>query len=332
MTEFVIHSYRSGVVESRHRVSVAVSDAEGHLVARAGEPHLVTFMRSAAKPFQALPLVQDGAVDRFAITDQELALACASHNSERHQVEMVRAWLERMGCSERDLACGPHAALAKDYGLLEVENGDRDLAPPSRLASNCSGKHAGMLALARQHGWDTPGYHRPEHPVQRRVKGELSRWCRVDESAIGEGTDGCGVLTFALPLAAMARGVAALVSSADSAPRAIVDAMTSHPDLVAGRGRLCTALMRAYPDRLVAKVGAAGVYVGGLREQGLGVALKVEDGNGKAAMVALVAALDQLGVDPPVSTRLPQAAELPIHNTRGEAVGVMCADGGLTFL
>lgn len=332
MSAFVIDKVRGGAVESCHRVSLAVSDAAGRLVARAGDPALITFMRSAAKPFQALPLVQDGAVERFAITSRELALACASHNSERYQVEIVRAWLERIGCTEDDLACGPHPSLGRDYAVIDGNGRAGDVVAPSPLASNCSGKHAGMLTLAKHEGWESAGYYRVDHPVQRRVKRELARWCCVEASSIAEGTDGCGVVTYALPVTAMARGIAALVTSGEHAAQAIVGAMSAHPDLVAGTGRLCTALMEAYRHRVVAKVGAEGVYVVGLPDRGLGVALKVEDGDGKAAIVAVVAVLDQLGVDPSPGARFPLAAELSIRNTREEIVGQLRARGELTFV
>src|SRR2546427_2910761 len=190
---------RGGVVESRHIVHVAVVDAEGRLVARAGNPDFVTFWRSAAKPFQALPLVTDGAADRFGLTTAELALCCASHSSEPGQVNLARELLQKIGCGERDLMCGPHTPLsetvAKDYQMRGVRL--------TAVYSNCSGKHAGMLALARHHGWPTEGYARLDHPVQRRCLAEVSRWTLVPEREIGVAVDGCGVACFALPLRSM---------------------------------------------------------------------------------------------------------------------------------
>ncbi len=331
VTELVVENLRGGVLESCHRVSAAVVDADGRLVARAGDPELATFMRSAAKPFQALPLLVDGAADHFEVTPQELALACASHNSERYQVALVRAWLERIRCVEGDLACGAHAPLSVDYAIMDGKE-KIETDPPSRLASNCSGKHTGMLTLARHHDWPIAGYHRSDHPVQHRVKRELARWCRVSPTSLPEGTDGCGVVTFALPLSAMAAALARLVTSSDAGPKAVVSAMSTHPDLVAGHGRLCTALMEAYPHKLIAKVGAEGVYVAGLIDRGWGLALKVEDGHGKAAMVAVVRMLDRLDLEPSPTVRLPSAAAIPIRNTRDEGVGEIRARGDLTFV
>lgn len=335
MPDLTIENVRGDVVESRHRVSLAVADAEGRLIARVGEPGLVTFMRSAAKPFQALPLIQDGASDHYAVTEEELALACASHSSERRQVELIRTWLERIGCSERDLVCGSHPALAADYAVLDgamPRNAQTEIVPPSRLANNCSGKHTSMLTLAMHHGWDATGYHLPAHEVQCRIRSELARWCGVSEGEMGEGADGCGVVSFALPLDRMATGVARLITSDDRAARAVVRAMSGHPDLVAGQGRLCTGLMSRYRGRLLAKVGTAGVYIVGLIDRALGLALKVEDGDAKAAMVAVIAVLDLLDVSPAPGTAFPTVARLPIRNTRHETVGALRARGDLTFV
>lgn len=329
----LIESLRGGTVESRHRISAAVVDHTGRLVASAGDPRLVTFMRSSAKPFQALPLIQDGVVERFAISPEELALACASHNSERRHVEVARGWLARIGCAESDLACGPHDALVPEYAIPgEASNDPPDLMPPSPLASNCSGKHTGMLALARHHGWATAGYQLAGHRVQLRVKRELARWLGVDERDLVEGVDGCDVVTFAVPLTAMATAFARLVVSDDPAARTVVGAMNAHPFLVAGSGRLCTALMNAYAGTVVAKMGAAGLYGAALVRDGLGITLKVEDGHGRSAMVALLAVLEQLGLQPPPSACLPRAMELPITNTRNRAVGRVRAVGELAFV
>ncbi|HWZ27954.1 MAG TPA: asparaginase, partial [Gemmatimonadales bacterium] len=200
---------RGTIVESRHRVHAAVVDGAGTLIASAGEPDFVTFWRSAAKPFQAMPLVSDGAIDHFGITREELALACASHSSEMGQVELVRGFLKRIGCTERDLLCGPHTplsdAVAKDYQTRGVRL--------TAVYSNCSGKHTGMLALARHHGWPTEGYVRADHPVQLRCRAEVARWTDVPEGQIGVAVDGCGVACFALPIRAMARAYARLAGT-----------------------------------------------------------------------------------------------------------------------
>ena len=311
-----VEQRRGSLVESVHHVHAAVVDATGTLVARAGDPDLVTFWRSAAKPFQALPLVLDGIADRFHLTREDLALACASHSSEARQVDLVREFLQRVGCSERDLRCGPHTplsdAVAKDYEARGVRL--------SAIYSNCSGKHTGMLALAKGSGWPTEFYWRPEHPVQQRCLAEVSRWSGVAANQIGMAVDGCGVVCFALPLRNMALAYARLATS-----HSIVEAMLRHPELIAGEGRPCTEMMRAHPGRVITKVGADGVYSAVLVHEGLGITLKVEDGHGPSAALAIAAVLEQLGLRPQPAS----LAARPTLNTRGETVGELRVSGEL---
>jgi len=309
-----VESYRGAVLESRHRVHVAVVDASGKLVAQAGNPDLVTFWRSAAKPFQALPLVQDGVVERFGLTRQDLALACASHSSERGQVALVREFLQRVGCAERDLMCGPHRpladAVARDYETRGVHL--------TAVYSNCSGKHTGMLALAKHHGWPTEFYARVEHPVQQRCLKAVAEYTDVSAKEIGVAVDGCGVACFALPLRNMALAYTRI-------PSPILESMVVHPELIAGEGRPCTEMMRAHPGRVVAKVGAEGVYSASLIREELGVTLKVEDGHSLASALAIAAVLAELGLQPQPASLLTKS----ITNSRGETVGEMRVNGGL---
>ena len=336
---------RGTVTESRHRVHVAVVDGDGALVAHAGDPDFVTFWRSAAKPFQALPLVEDGAADRFKLTREDLALVCASHSSEPAQVARVRELLQKIGCAERDLLCGPHRPLsegvAKDYETRGVRL--------TAVYSNCSGKHAGMLALAKHHDWPTEFYTRVEHPVQQRCLAEVSRWTDVPVPRIGVAVDGCGVACFAIPLRNMAWAYARLANAevrtrnaehqgerrgeSDLAlpfrvpPSAlrVVEAMLHHPELIAGEGRPCTEMMRAHPGRVVTKVGAEGVYSALLVRERVGVALKVEDGHSVASALAMAAVLGELGLRPQPDSLIAK----PLTNSRGETVGEMRVNGGL---
>jgi L-asparaginase II len=332
VSSLLIEARRGPARESLHRVSVAVMDGAGNCVAWSGDRHFPTFLRSAAKPFQAIPLVADGAVERFAISQAELALTTASHNSELRQVSMVRGLLDRIGCQESDLACGPHRPLALDLTVPPPgEPPPTDLVPASPIASNCSGKHTGMLTLARTHGWPVAGYQQSGHPVQRRCREEVIRWSGVEASDIAEGVDGCGVVSFRIPLDAMATAFARFGTTDDPAAVAVRRAMSTHPELVAGRNRLCTELMRRYWGEVIAKVGADGVYGVALPGRGLGIGIKVEDGHGRATMAALIAVLDQLGLAPPPSETLPRFARFPILNTRGLEVGELAASGSLTF-
>ena len=319
-----VEQLRGGLVEAVHDVHVAVVDAAGRLVARVGDPDLVTFWRSAAKPFQAMPLVEDGVADRFGLTAEDLALACGSHSSEPGQVTRVRALLAKTGCSERDLLCGAHAPLSETVAQDYQTRGVRLTA----VYSNCSGKHAGMLALARHHGWPTGFYTRPEHPVQQRCLAEVSRWTDVPVGDVGTAVDGCGVVCFAVPLRSMAWAYARLAmadSSAANPQSAIVQSMLRHPELVAGEGRPCTELMRAHPGRVIAKVGAEGVYCALLTREGFGIALKVADGHAVASALAIAAVLEALGLKP----RPASLTARPNVNTRGETVGELRVNGGL---
>src|SRR5256886_11102912 len=298
-----VEQVRGGLVEAWHDVHVAVVDAAGKLVAQVGDPDLVPCWASAAKPFRAPPLAADGVLGRFAITTEQLALCCASHSSEPQHVAIVRDLLAKIDCSERDLLCGPHPPLSEAVARDYASRGVRLTA----IYSNCSGKHAGMLALARHHGWPTDFYTRVEHPVQRRCLEEVSRWTDVAVPDIKTAVDGCGVVCYGLPLRQMALAYARLAIAdfgsriADSKGEgpirnpqsAIVQSMLRHPELIAGSGRPCTALMRAHPGRVLAKVGAEGVYCALLVRDGLGVALKVADGPGLAAALAPAAVLEE---------------------------------------
>ena len=330
-----VEQLRGDLVEAVHAVHAAVVDARGRLVASTGDPDLVTFWRSAAKPFQAVPLVADGVTERFGFTSEDLALVCASHSSEAAQVARVRELLGKIGCSERDLLCGPHPPLSERVAQDYATRGLRLTA----VYSNCSGKHAGMLALARHHGWPTEFYTRPEHPVQQRCLREVSSWTDVPVADIRTATDGCGVVCFGIALRNMALGYARLAiadfglrnaDSKDAGPvrnpqSAIAQSMLRHPDLIAGEGRPCTEMMRAHPGRVIVKVGAEGVYCAALPRDGLGVAIKVGDGHALASALAIAAVLEQLGVRP----RPASLTARPLVNTRGETVGELRVNGGL---
>ncbi len=318
--------FRGAIIESRHRVSVAVTDAEGALVARAGDADLVTFWRSAAKFFQVMPLVLGGGAEALGLTDPELGLACASHNGEPRHRELAASVLAKAQCGEDDLACGPHPSLAEPVARAMAARGEK----PTRLHSNCSGKHAAMLAQARFRGWTTAGYAEADHPVQRGCIEEVARWSGVPAAAIGRAVDGCGVVCFALPLRAMALAYARLGArrlagdggaAREAAADRLVRAVTAEPFLLAGTARFCTEVLTTSGGRVVAKVGAEGVYCAALPEKGLGIALKVEDGDSRSSIVALVAVLEQLA--PGVAAVAPEWRSPPVTNLRGQVVGRM---------
>jgi L-asparaginase II len=311
---------RGAIVESRHVVHAVVAHADRGIIASCGDAGYVSFVRSAIKMFQALPLAEDNVVSSLGLTTKELALCTASHNAESFHVEAARCLLAKAHTSADALACGPHPPM---YGPAAAALEDAGLAF-GRIHNNCSGKHAGMLALAKHHGWPQEGYHRLDHPVQQRVIRTLAAWTGVGGPAMEVAVDGCGLPTFALPLDRVALACArfAAAAAADTPAATIVSAMTAHPEYVGGAGRLCTALMQTAAGRLFAKVGAEGYYCAGIPAMRLGIALKVEDGAKRAsepALLAVLSAVDALRDDERDALR--DFAQPTLLNTRGEAVG-----------
>lgn len=322
---------RSGHVESEHEVHVAVVDTAGAVVARAGDVDRPAYYRSAAKLMQAAACVRDGAADRYGFSEDALALACASHSAEDRHIAVARTMLAACGCDERDLACGPHPSLSSSVARARLK-ADAVLQP---VDNNCSGKHAAMLALARHHGWETAGYERSDHPVQRRLLQELRRYVG-DDVDVGVGVDNCRVCTFRVPLSSMAMSWARAGALDDAPTRRLREAMWARPDLVAGTGRSCTTFLAAAPGRLLVKVGAEGVYCAALPERGFGVAVKAMSGDGRAAHVALCAVLGQLdaglGGEPLPHAAWASLAEVPLTDTRSDVVGAVQAASDLTFV
>jgi L-asparaginase II len=321
----VVEVYRGETVESRHRVHIAVAHAEQGLTACAGNPAHVSFVRSAIKMFQALPLVEEGGVERFGLTEEELALCTASHGGERFHIAAARSILAKAEVSEHDLACGPHPPMhAPSAEALRTAG-----VTPSRIHNNCSGKHGGLLAFTRQRGWETGGYHELWHPIQQRIVATLSQWMDIPADDIEFAVDGCGLPTFALPLDAVAVGCARFAAAAadgQPAPQRLFEAMTRHPEYVAGTDRLCTDLMRTAGGSLFAKVGAEGFYCAGIPSQRLGIAIKVEDGATRASEPALLATLRHLDVSTDTDlTALARYARPSVLNTRGDVVGAIVA-------
>lgn len=315
---------RGELIESAHTVHVAVSGTTG-LVSRCGNPKTRTFLRSVAKPFQSLPLVTDGVVDALGFTGEELAVTAASHSSEPGHLNAARGVLAKAGVSEEFLGCGGHLPFHVPSGDALTRQG----LAPIPIHNNCSGKHAGMLALAKHHGWPLEGYWQEDHPVQQRVRQDVAQWMDLEADAMDVGVDGCGVVTFAASLEAAALGFGRLARAGggETAATRVLEAMWRHPWYVGGTGRLCTALMRAANGTIVAKVGAEGVYCAALLDRGLGIALKVEDGARRASEVALLEVLRQLGaLEDEVLRGLKEYAAPTVLNTRGEEVGSIGAN------
>jgi L-asparaginase II len=332
LAEPLVEVRRGGITESRHRGHVVAVEPDGRVVASLGAPHNVTFFRSSAKPLQALPLVTTGAAERFGFTDQEVALACASHDGEPIHTKIAASMLEKIGLDPEALKCGVHEPYsAEAAGVLRARN-----ELPNVLHNNCSGKHAGMLAVALHLGASPQNYESPENPVQIAIAQAVSQFTDVSVEDLAVGVDGCAAPIFGVSVRAMALAYARLVSPPlgfDKATRAacerIVRVMTAFPELIGGTSeRLDTEIMRAARGRVVSKVGAEGVYTAGILpcEQwpnGLGLALKIEDGDDKRARPAVVIeSLRQLGVLRDESLEaVSRYAFFPVQNRRGDVVG-----------
>lgn len=302
---------RGDRVESIHRGAVAVVDAEGEPLLALGDIEAEIYPRSAFKMLQAVPLVASGAADRFGLLTEELALACASHNGEPAQVERVEAWLKRLGLFPESLVCGQA----------------RGQAANARLVHNCSGKHTGFLTLALHLGASSQGYTDPNHPVQREVRAALAAFSGLPEAALLCGQDGCGAPAFVMPLRALARALARFVSGRGLAPshaeaaRRLAAAMLAHPALVAGDGRPCTDLMQAGRGRVIVKAGAEGVFAAGLTAEGLGVAVKIDDGAPRAARIVIGTVLTLLGAVPADDSQTQVYREAPVLDSADTVIG-----------
>jgi L-asparaginase II len=327
----------TGTVEATHWATAVSWRGEGPALPespldaeRYGTAGLVTYFRSSCKPFQALPLVERGHAARFGFDTAELAVLCASHNGAAIHVDVVRGILDRIGLDERALLCGFH--------FPEDPENDAALragtAARSPLYNNCSGKHAGMLALALAEGWPIEDYVAFDHPVQRAGLDAVADVCGVEAAAMPLSIDGCSAASPALPLAAMARGFARFASAregaSDARERALATlrrAMAERPELVAGERRLCTDIMRATRGAVVTKTGAEGLQCAAIPAQGLGVAVKVHDGARRAIGPAVVAFLDdEGGLDDEARRGLATWRRGPHRNHRGTVVGEITAE------
>jgi len=287
---------RGPLVESRHRGAIAVYDETGAAVFELGDVSSPVYPRSAIKALQAIRLVESGGADAFGLSPRQLAVICSSHNGEPAQVETVQSILQAAGLTGADLECGPQwPKLDVDIARL-----NKAVSAPSAVHNNCSGKHSGMLALARHLGHKTAGYIAPDHPVQLEIRGVLQDMTQSSLSAETCGSDGCSVPTYAAPLSAMARGFATFVSGnglravrADACRR-LLHAVMDEPHMVAGTGRFCTQLMTTLSGKVFVKTGAEGVFCGAIPGLNLGIAIKCDDGATRAAEIIMANVLSRL--------------------------------------
>lgn len=326
---------RGGIVESRHRGAAAIVSVSGAVEAAWGDIKRDIYPRSATKALQALPSVEIGAFAAAGFSSAETALACSSHNGEPAHADGAASMLAKLGLGEGDLQCGAHWPYHEESARAMAAAGD----VPSQLHNNCSGKHSGMLALAKHLGAPTAGYLEPSHPVQQRILGTIEAMCGVDLSNAPWSPDGCSVPTWALPLENLAYGFARLGAPEDlpearaNACGTIRAAVAENPFMVAGSGRFCTEVMKVLGAKAFIKTGAEGVFCAALPDYGLGVALKCDDGATRGAEAMMIAILRHVGVlDGPDLDRLKDWLEVPVKNRKAIQTGeIRPAAGWLAF-
>lgn len=324
----VVNVTRGTIVESIHRGRIAVVDVSGTVKMRAGDITSPVYPRSAIKILQALPLIETGAADTAGFTDEELALACSSHGGEVRHTETTQRMLTKIGLAVDDLECGPHWPTHETSARALAAAGEE----PTALHNNCSGKHAGMLALARQLGAPTKGYSKPTHPVQQRILGLFEAMTGSDLSSAAMAPDGCSVPTWAIPLENIAFAFARIADPGSTAANLPEDrarallrlrkAVAAHPFMIAGTDRYCTRVMQVLGERAFVKTGAEGVYCAALPDYGLGVCLKCDDGSTRGAEMMMTAVLDKIGVIGDADRKeLADIMTVGLKNRRGLDVG-----------
>jgi L-asparaginase II len=318
---------RGDAVDSVHLGSVAVVSRDGTLLHAAGDPRAMTMTRSALKPFQAMPFVAAGGIGRFGYGPDQIALLCASHSGEPRHVAAVADMLARAGNVPGDLQCGAHAP-----GYYEVRGEVPPPPPYSPLAHNCSGKHSGMLAYCVHCGVPKATYLEFGHPLQQAIRGAVAHFTSTPEAELLAGVDGCSAPNYAVRLERLALGFARLAAMREdaqfgTAPRVLADAMTAHPEMVSGEGRTDLTLMRAGRGDWVTKIGAEGVQAIGIRSAGVGIAIKIADGNKRALRPVIASVLDQLGlIDAERRAELRDWFAPDVRNYRGLATGCIRAN------
>ncbi|MGJ8526942.1 asparaginase [Maritalea sp.] len=316
---------RGNMIENRHRGAFCVVDQNGAIVGSAGDVNALIYPRSAIKSLQALALFQSGAVEKFNLNDQDLALACSSHLGEQFHVDGVLRFLEKIGATSADLECGAHAPMNKIARTALRATG----AQPSALHNNCSGKHTGMLAVAKALGVSSVGYIERDHPVQVLVRECVERVLGVELTPDHCGRDGCSIPTWGAPLVSFAQAFAKMSSGSNDLPAIYANAgdrlfkaAATNAELVAGTGGFDTDAMNVFAGDLMLKVGAAGVFCGALRGRNLGFALKCDDGNMAAAHAIVAGLLSAIGGHPDaIQQVLATKTAQPEKNWRGFEVG-----------
>lgn len=325
----IVRVYRGNITESIHRVHLAVVNTKGSLLHGAGDPQLLTFARSTAKLIQALPVIESGAVDHFGLGDAEIALCCASHNGEAEHVSAAQGILGKLGFHHEHLQCGAHEPYHAPTAQAMRERGEA----PTTLHNNCSGKHSGMLALCAHLGASPDTYMSLQHPVQQLMLEAVCAMSDIPKSQMELGIDGCGVPVFGMPISHLALAFArlgspeALSEARANACQRIVAAVRKYPQYLAGSDRFDTQLIEVTQGRIIGKMGAEGIFALTVPEKGLGLVLKIEDGNQRALYPAVVEALRQLDLLSAAEVNQLAAFHTPtVHNWQGTEVGIIRPD------
>jgi L-asparaginase II len=328
MDDILAKEYRGKTVESLHFGAIAVVDSKGKLIYSFGDPYFVVYLRSAAKPFQAIPLITSGAVEEFGFSRKEIAIICGSHNGQEKHIEVVKSILKKTGLSEKYLQCGTHIPHYYTINNIPLPKG----AKFRPIHNNCSGKHAGILALSVYHGWNTKNYLSPKHPAQKMILDAVSEICEYSKRKIGIGVDGCGVPVFAMPLYNMALGFSKLITHRDKdedtskAYQLIASSMLKYPEMVSGFGRFDLALAKVGKGNILSKAGVALICLG-LLDRGWGMAAKIVDGARIAIGPVVCEALRQLGVLKKSDMKKFGEYALPIiRNHKQDKVGFVTAE------
>ena len=319
----VVEVQRGPVVESVHQVMVAVVNETGGLLHAWGNPQYMTMPRSAIKMLQALPLIESGAADKFQLDEKHLALACGSHHAEKDHVASLSQWCEKCHLTEKMFACGPHLPYNEEAANTFI----RLKQKPTVLCNNCAGKHAALLATCLHLGEDPQGYEKYEHNAQKRLRKILTETTKYDHSKAPHGVDGCGIPTYAIPLQNVATGMAAFINAKESPARKVAcerltTSVRNHPFYVSGSGEFTTAVIQKTQGRSVIKGGAEGVVAGFIPAKKVAFAIKVADGGKRAAQLATMQLLIQLGgMSIDEAKALPDFSNPPVTNWKGEVVG-----------
>ena len=327
MSEVVLHYTRAGHVENIHRGDVVAVNCAGEIVHAVGNAHLPMFWRSAAKPFQALPFVKNGGLEKYDISEEELAVLVSSHSGEENHVALVRGILKKLGLDESVLDCGILRPLnGKAYKKLLLAG-----EPITAVHNQCSGKHSQIIALAIMLGVPVEGYIRPEHPAQKLIFQHVAMASKMPEEKLEIGIDGCGVPVFYLPIYNMALAYARLstpekggLGDYEIAAKKIRDAMSNYPQVVSGTGRIDLAVPEITKGRIIAKIGSDAVYCLAVKNENLGIAFKIEDGSFAAITPMVIAVLkrfDLLTKDE--AEKLDEKFPPILKNHRGEVIGTI---------